>query len=54
MKTKIKPLIEAWLQSGVLTNRLQEEGLIINESEALLAADFVDNASDFKILEWIN
>lgn len=50
---KVRTLLEEIIKNKSLVERLRANGVILNESEALLAADFIDYNTTFKVVEWV-
>jgi hypothetical protein len=50
---KVRTLLEEFLKNKGVVEKLREDGVMLNETEALAAADFIDNCTPFKVVEWI-
>jgi hypothetical protein len=51
---KVRTLLEELIKNKGLVEKLCEDGVRLNKDEALAAADFIDNCTPFKVVEWIN
>lgn len=50
---KVRTLLEVLLANQNIMEKLREDGMMLNADEARAAADFIDNCTPFKVVEWV-